>query len=288
MQLQDGRTLEYMDNGVTGDSRKKAIIFHHGTPGSCTSWHSWLTMCAEMGIRALSYSRAGYGQSSRRKGRSVVDNNDDISELLSAKEISTFVSIGLSGGGPHSLVQTLDHRNVGAISLAGVGAYGVPDLDFMAGQGPENIEEWAAALAGEETLEKWMEANGSGLRTITAAGIIEALGGLIGAPDKAILTNDVAEDFAADFRHALSISYTGWMDDDFAFMRDWGIDLSAITKPVQLWQGDEDFMVPHAHGIWLKSKIPTATLNFVPGEGHLSLGIKKRREILDQAKALLA
>ena len=77
------------------------------------------------------------------------------------------------------------------------------------------------------------------------------------------------------------------MDDDLAFVEPWGFDITAINKPVELWQGDDDFMVPHAHGKWLASKIPTATLKFVAGEGHISLGENKRGEIVASALGYL-
>ena len=35
-------------------------------------------------------------------------------------------------------------KNVGAITLAGVGEWGNDDLDFLAGMGPENHEEFGA------------------------------------------------------------------------------------------------------------------------------------------------
>jgi pimeloyl-ACP methyl ester carboxylesterase len=92
---------------------------------------------------------------------------------------------------------------------------------------------------------------------------------------------------AASMRSALAVSFDGWIDDDLVFVKDWGFDLAAITKPVFLWQGDDDFMVPHAHSYWLEKHIPTAKLTFKAGEGHISLGIKYRTEILAQAHDLL-
>jgi len=92
---------------------------------------------------------------------------------------------------------------------------------------------------------------------------------------------------ASSTRSALAVSFDGWIDDDLVFVKPWGFDLAAITKPVFLWQGDDDFMVPHAHSYWLEKHIPTATLIFKAGEGHISLGIKYRSEILKQAADLL-
>ena len=282
--LKDGRELEILDNGINSDT---AIIFHHGTPGHASSWIEWLESAANAGIRALSYSRAGYGTSDRNPGRSVVSINNDIAQLLDAMNITKFVSIGWSGGGPHCIANTFEPRNVGAISLAGVGAFGVDDLDFLEGMGPENHDEFGAALKGEAVIDRWMEDNAGSMKTVTGAEIREAFGGLIGDADKAVLEGDAADQMAASMRSALAVSFDGWIDDDLVFVKNWGFDLAAITKPVFLWQGDDDFMVPHAHSYWLEKHIPTAKLTFKAGEGHISLGIKYRTEILAQAQDLL-
>jgi pimeloyl-ACP methyl ester carboxylesterase len=282
--LKDGRELEIADNGINSES---AIIFHHGTPGHASSWTDWLESAASAGIRAIAYSRAGYGTSDRNPGRSVINVNSDISQVLDAKNITKFVSIGWSGGGPHCLANTFEPRNVGAISLAGVGAFGVDDLDFLEGMGPENHDEFGAALKGEAVIDQWMNDNAGAMKSVTGSDIIEAFGGLIGDADKAVLEGGEADAMAASMRSALAVSFDGWIDDDLVFVKKWGFELEAITKPVFLWQGDDDFMVPHAHSYWLEKHIPTATLTFKPGEGHISIGVKHREEILAQAQGLL-
>jgi pimeloyl-ACP methyl ester carboxylesterase len=282
--VKDGRELEILDNGITSD---KAIIFHHGTPGHVSAWSSWLEDAASRGIRAISYSRAGYGTSDRNFGRSVLSNNTDISLLLDGKNISNFVAIGWSGGGPHALAGALDHRNVGVITLAGVGEYGAPDLDFLEGMGPENHDEFGAALKGEAVLDAWMDENAGAMKNVTGEQVREAFGGLIGDADKAVIEGDFAEQLAAVMRSSMAVSFDGWIDDDLAFVRPWGFKLSEISKPVYIWQGDDDFMVPHAHSKWLAKHIPGSQLKFVPGHGHISLIEKYRSEILDQAQALL-
>jgi pimeloyl-ACP methyl ester carboxylesterase len=282
--LKDGRELELLDNGINAES---AIIFHHGTPDHASTWNEWLEAAAALGLRAIAYSRAGYGTSDRHPGRSVISINNDIGQILDAKNITKFVSIGQSGGGPHSLATTCEPRNVGAISLAGVGVFGVDDLDFLAGMGPENHEEFGAALRGEAVIEDWMNQNAGAFKNVSGSEIIEAFGGLLGEADKAALKAGSADQMAASTRSALAVSFDGWIDDDLVFVKPWGFDLAAITKPVFLWQGDDDFMVPHAHSYWLEKHIPTAKLTFKAGEGHISLGIKYRGEILQQAADLL-
>lgn len=282
--VRDSRELEILDNGINSE---KAIIFHHGTPGHLTAWSTWLEEASSRGIRAISFSRAGYGTSDRHVGRSVLSVNSDISLLLDAKNISKFVAIGWSGGGPHALANTLDHRNVGAITLAGVGEFSASDLDFLEGMGPENHDEFGAAIKGEVVLEKWMDDNAGSMANVTGAEIRDAFGGLIGDADKAVIDGEYADQMAAVMRSALAVSCDGWIDDDLAFVKNWGFELSQISRPVFIWQGDDDFMVPHAHSKWLAKHIPGSTLKFVAGHGHISLIEKYRSEILDQAQELL-
>lgn len=283
--LHDGRTLDLLDNHHKSDS---AVLFHHGTPGNSTSWREWIDELSGGQMRAIAASRPGYGQSDRHQGRKVVDVVDDLSQVLDQFEVTKFVSVGWSGGGPHALAMSLDKRCAGVITLAGVGQYGQPDLDFLSGMGPENIEEFGVSLKGEGPLREWMNANAVAMQHVTGAGLREAFGGLIGKADKEVLDGDFADEMAAGMRRALSHGFDGWIDDDLAFVQDWGFDLGAINIPVLLWQGDDDLMVPHSHSRWLASKIPTARLNFIPDNGHISLVVKHRAEIVTQLQQIIA
>lgn len=284
LKLSDGRFLEYFDNGIASTN---AIIFHHGTPAHASLWSAWLELAASRGIRALSFSRAGYGISDRNEGRTVFSNNGDVRELLDSFGIRDFVSIGWSGGGPHALATTMMSGSKGAITLAGVGEYGAPDLDFLAGMGPENEEEFGEALKGEAEISAWMDKNAVPFKDVTDNDIREALGGLIGDVDKKALEGVIADEYATATRKGLAVSFDGWIDDDIAFVQPWGFALADISVPVHIWQGDDDFMVPHAHSYWLEKHIPTGKLNFVPGHGHISLIADYKNEIISQAEELL-
>ena len=280
--LSDGRKLEYFDNGIESD---KAILLLHGTPSDGTLWSSWLKEIT--GIRAIATSRAGYGLSDRHKGRTVADDLADQVAVLDHFGIKSFVSIGWSGGGPHSLNMVRDPRCKAVFTLAGVGEWGNADLDFLEGMGPENHEEFGEALKGEAAINDWMNKNAVVFQKVTAADLIEAFGGLIGDADKRVWTADLAEKDAANFRRALSVSFDGWIDDDLAFVKPFGFELSKIDKPVIIYQGDDDFMVPHSHSIWLNKHIPNSKLKFVPGHGHISLCEEFRPEIIKEAVSFL-
>ena len=143
LKLKDGRGLEYLDNGVASD---KAILFLHGTPGDATVWKHWLAEITS--IRAIATSRPGYGNSEREKSRTVASDLENQREILDFFGVNSFVSIGWSGGGPHSLNMTRDARCAAAFTLAGVGEFGRDDLNFLDGMGPENHDEFGAAMNG--------------------------------------------------------------------------------------------------------------------------------------------
>lgn len=281
----DGRKLQVW---FAGSPKNNAILFHHGTPGSAKAWESWIDVVATAGGFAIAYSRPGYGSSERNHGRTVLENTVNTKAILEHFGIEKLVSVGWSGGGPHALADTMLPQSLAVISIAGVGEFGASDLDFLDGMGEENHIEFGAAMEGEAAIENWMQLYSSGTANVTGEQLIEALGGLIGDADKASLTPAVAERVASEFRHSLEHGYTGWLDDDLAFVQPWGFDIETVTQPVELWQGDEDFMVPHAHGYWLKSKLPNAKLKFVSGEGHISLAVNKRTEIISNALGYLS
>ena len=99
--------------------------------------------------------------------------------------------------------------------------------------------------------------------------------------DRAALTGVFADFVAASFRGGVSTGIAGWRDDDLAFTRHCGFSLADITAPVALWHGDQDVLVPFAHGQWLATHMPGALCNLRPGEGHLSLATGGITEIVD-------
>ncbi|HTL87600.1 MAG TPA: alpha/beta hydrolase, partial [Acidimicrobiia bacterium] len=98
---------------------------------------------------------------------------------------------------------------------------------------------------------------------------------------KAALTGEFADYMAAVIRRAVSNGIEGWRDDDLAFTRDWGFDLESIRRPVAIWQGAQDRMVPFAHGEWLAAHVPGAVARLFPDEGHLSLAVARLDDIVD-------
>ena len=74
----------------------------------------------------------------------------DIAALADALGLDRFATWGASGGGPHALAcaALLGDRVVAAATFAGAGPSDQPDLDFTAGMGEENVEEFGLAHGG--------------------------------------------------------------------------------------------------------------------------------------------
>ena len=275
----DGRRGDLL---VAGAPAGPALVMHHGTPSDASLWAAWDGIARAHDVRLIALSRPGYATSTRLKGRSVADVARDVREILDAFDVPWFATAGWSGGGPHALATAhlLGERCRAAATLAGVGAYGESDLDFLGGMGPENHEEFGAALRGEADVRAWLDANGAQFATVTGDQIADAFGGLVPQIDKDVLVGGFADEMALEMRRALAHGLDGWIDDDLAFTKPWGFDLGAMTVPVTVWQGDLDLMVPAAHGTWLAAHVPSAVHKRAPGHGHISLVTTFRDEIV--------
>jgi pimeloyl-ACP methyl ester carboxylesterase len=191
---------------------------------------------------------------------------------------------GWSGGGPHALAcgALLPDRVRGVLTIAGVAPYDAEGLDFLAGMGGDNIEEFGEALKGEEPLRAWLDKVRPELVGVSADEVAASLGDLLPPADEAVITGEFAEDLAQLFQQAVAHGVDGWLDDDLAFTRPWGFDLAAIAVPTYVWQGSEDLMVPFAHGRWLVERIPGVRPHLEQGEGHLSVVLGAMGRMLDE------
>jgi len=285
--LADGATVDYfIDGGAPAGAG--LLVYHHGTPAAGPLDDELLVPARAAGLQVVELVRPGYGSSTRQPGRRIADVVPLVAALADHLGHGRFVSMGWSGGGPHVLATAalLPERCAGVLCLAGVAPYDADGLDYLAGMGEDNIGEFGAALAGPAELEAYLTAACADLVEISGPQVNDALASLLPDVDRAHLTGDAAEHFAAELRFSVAQGIWGWFDDDGAFIRPWGFDVGGITVPVQMWQGSDDLMVPFAHGQWLAERLPTAEVWLAPGEGHLSMithigeGFARLRDLL--------
>lgn len=283
--LPEGRVLEYV---VSGPADGVPLVWHHGTPGCAYQAPGRQRIAAERGLRLVSYSRAGASRSTRRPGRTVADVASDIEALLDHLGADRCLTGGQSGGGPHALAtgSLLPDRVAAVIVACGLRPL-EDDLDgFLAGMGQANLEEFALTLEGEGALRPFVEHERLGIMQGTAEGVIESLSSLLPEVDRAVLTEQVGVDIISNLKGGADIP-DAWIDDDFAFAKHWGFELSDLRVPVSFWQGSEDLMVPQAHMAWQAERVAGSVMHLEPGQGHLSLLVANFGRMLDEALAHL-
>ena len=280
VRLADGRDIEFL---TAGPADGLPLVVHEGTPVGLVLNNRLASAAAGRGLRVVQVARPGYEGSTPRPGRTVADFVPDVIAVLDQIGAAEFVSIGFSGGGPHTLAcgALAPERCLSTASVAGAAPYRVEGLDFLAGMGPENVEEFSLAIRGEDALTPFLEKGAAALRGITGEQIVASLGGLISGADAAVLTGEFAADLAKSLSRAVRNGIAGWRDDDLAFVADWGFPLDALRGRAAIWQGDQDNMVPFAHGQWLAAHVPGARVHLESGAGHLTMTVTAIGRILD-------
>jgi pimeloyl-ACP methyl ester carboxylesterase len=276
IELRDGRTLELHE---LGDPDGLAVIAHHGTPSSGLLYDSWDTP----GIRLVGYDRAGYGGSTRAPGRDIASVVSDVEAIADELALDRFATWGISGGGPHALACAAlsGDRLTASASLAGVAPWGVDGLDWLAGMGEANTDEFDLVLAGEEALRPAVDRDRAEMIAASPEGMREVFDTLLGDADRAVLQGPIIDYLHAGTAHGLAENGDGWIDDDLAFVRPWGFELDAITRPVLIVQGGDDRFVPRSHGDWLAAHVPGAEAWIDDTNGHLTLLEHRVREVHD-------
>ena len=283
LELADGRLLEVFD---AGPEDGELLIMNHGTPGSGMIYPGWAERCASHGIRLASYSRPGYGGSTRLAGRSIAHYAADVATVADSLGARGFYVEGHSGGGAHALAcaALLSERVRATAIIAGAAPKDAAGLDWWAGNADENLEEFRAAELGGEALrgllENWRdELLGPSGNDIEKS--LASFGSLVSATDRAVVTQELSVFNAARRRHSISKSIWGWFDDDLSEMKPWGFEIDSIKVPVSIWHREDDNFVPRSHAEWLMANVPGATRHMLPGEGHWAIKERRLDEVLD-------
>ncbi len=265
----DGRTLAVAE---WGDPKGVALIEFHGTPGGRISY--WLdpTIDQRHGVRRITFDRPGYGESTRLPGRSVADIVADVVAIADALGVDRFAVTGGSGGGPHALAcaALLPDRVLRCLAAVTPAPYGAEGLDWLAGQTAGNVEEFQAALEGEDAIRPVAERERETVLERLSAGRVDFFGDSyeLAEADRQQMARHFAQ--AADqLANALAQGVDGWVDDDICFSRPWGFEVGSIAVPVYLTYGREDTLVPAAHGDWLAARIPGVRVVVNDAAGHM-------------------
>ncbi|MFI6523065.1 alpha/beta fold hydrolase [Spirillospora sp. NPDC050679] len=253
----DGRTLAVEE---WGDPAGTPLFYLHGSPMGRLARHPDPDLFTGKGVRLITFDRPGFGHSTPRRGRRVVDGAEDVAAIAEALGIERFSLFGVSGGGPHALAFAALHpeRVERVASLAALAPRDAEGLDWTADMMEGNQGSAAAAAAGREAVaERLASGNSAGPPVLPAT-------------EQAVLSRpEVQEMLGAAYADAVRPGLDGWIDDVVAlFGTPWGFDPADIKVPVRLWHGELDSVVPVAHARWLAARIPTAELIVQADAGH--------------------
>jgi pimeloyl-ACP methyl ester carboxylesterase len=263
--LPDGRTLEF---GVSGPADGVPLLFHHGTPSSGFQIRAFRWAAHDRGLRMVSFSRPGYGGSTRLAGRDVAATVVECEALLDHLTAPRCVVAGWSGGGPHALATAagLPGRVAAVATIAGIAPYALKPRPARADgeeaeQDPRERESELRPLCEERAVE--LRGGAESLMRLWSTVLADV--------DRPVMAQGFGEDVAASISDALRTGVDGYVDDNLAFRRGWGFALEDVAAPYSLWHGRADRMVPVSEGEWLAEHLPKAAVHFEDGEGHMSI-----------------
>ena len=282
VRTRDGRTLEVLTGG---DPDGFPLLFHGGSPSAAVRYPPFDAAASDAGLRLVTYSRPGYGESTPRPRPEprMVDDLADAEDVLAALGVDRFVTLGWSGGGPRALgcAALMPGRCLAAASVAGVAPYDGEGLDWRAGMAEENVHEYTAAATSREAYEAYLEEKFIPILTASVDDIADAMGGLLPPADRDAMDRGFAEWLAETFHRAGAQRLAGVVDDGQAAVRPWGFDVGSIGVPVLVYQGRQDAMVPFAHGEWLAAHVPGAEVHLTDEDGHVTLMLRIAEVLAD-------
>lgn len=282
--VRDGRRLGFAEFGRPGGS---AIVWMHGTPGARRQIPLEARAYAkDVGLRLIGLDRPGIGSSTPHLYKNIGDWVEDLRLLLDILGIHETAVIGLSGGGPYALAAgALAADRVTSVGVLG----GVPPT-----VGPDAIREGLLDMAVRLapvvgfTRVPLSVALTQVIRLVRpAAGVgLDLYAALQPDGDKRLLGRpEFKAMFLDDLLHGSRFQTLAPLNDLLLFARDWGFALENVDVPVHWWHGDDDHIIPFAHGRHCTERIPNATFSAIDGESHLG-GLGIAREVLGTVSGL--
>lgn len=274
IQLDDGRTLGYREYGDPGG---RPVLNCHGGLLCGLDVAPFDGPARALGLRIISPDRPGLGRSSSAPGRVTADWSSDVRQLLASLDVDRCGVLGWSMGGQYALAcaaglpDVVERTTViaGCLPLDGPGTFDqLNDMDRrftrLAQHHPHVATETFRALGelARRTPRAWAQLT-------TRGAVPDEASTMEGLPDPGI-----ASAAAEALRHG------GGMTEEYvAWARPWGFAPEDVGCEVDVWQGDQDDLVPPAWGAELARRLAKGRLRTVEGAGHF-LGYTHASEVL--------
>ena len=211
------------------------------------------------------------GQSSRQKARSYSGWADDLVAIADALECQTFGVTGWSEGGPWALaaaayIDPARLHHVGSIAPGSYGAFG----DNSAAQYLSKVDALGGSLAlrFKPGFRLMYAALGVSARRFQNS-FVKQIRNTVSEYDQRLLSDpEIAKGFGVSCAECFAQGSEGLVRDAELLYRRWAFDVGAIERPVHLWQGMDDALVPDPINRAVADAMPGAVWHPVEGAGH--------------------
>lgn len=264
----DGRRLSYLE---VGDPDGPLVLHNHGGPSSRLEAHLLAESATKNRLRLVCVDRPGMGQSSPQNARSYSGWADDMLTVADALGYREFGVTGWSEGGPWALAAAayLDPTRLRHVSSIAGGSYGTFG-DNSAAQYLSKIDALGGTLAlrfrpGFRLMYATLGITAKHFRK----SFVEQVRKSVNQYDQQILRRPgVADTFGDTCAEGFAHGSDGLVRDAELLYRRWAFDVKAIERPVHMWQGLDDRLVPDPINKAVADAMPGAVWHPVKGAGH--------------------
>jgi pimeloyl-ACP methyl ester carboxylesterase len=259
--LKDGRKLGFAEYG---DPKGKPVFFFHGWPSSRLRQSDMDSAARKVKVRLISIDRPGYGLSTFKENRTILDWPNDVLELADKLGIKRFAVEGVSGGGPYAAVcaYKISKRLTKVGIVVGLAPTWIPGI--------LNGMTWTGKL-GWSSYSKFpiLAYLGSFYWLIILRYIPFILPFAWGSKKDLKVFKTLPKEDKNLNKEAFKQGTKAAVQDLLLYTSEWHFDLSKINARVFLFYGEIDRAVPLAMGKYYESKIQGSILKVYPHQGHL-------------------
>jgi pimeloyl-ACP methyl ester carboxylesterase len=261
----DGRVVAWAS---WGEPAGRPLLQLHGTPGSRLGCSPDPDLYERLNAHLVTFDRPGYGRSSVQRDRTILSVADDALAVADAVGWDRVSVLGISGGGPHALaIGVRAPERITALGLA-VGATPAdlvdPD-DLIA----INREAKRRVLEGRASLEEFLAKPAAQAASDPGAVLDSVMADAPPVDREMLKRTDVREMLVQSLREGFANGPLGWFDDSWTLSNAWGFELGEVVGPVHMWYGELDRNVPISAVRAMASQLNVASLEIIPGAGHL-------------------
>lgn len=281
------RSLCYLQ---VGDPDGPLVLHNHGGPSSRLEAKIFAAHARDLGLKFVCVDRPGQGKSDSQQQRTFAGWATDLEAVADALGSDRFAVTGWSEGGPWALASAayLDPARLVHVTCVAGGSYGAFGTNWAA-KHLSQADAMGGFLAlhfrpGFQLMYDLVDIAATRFPEQYKKGLLKA-----SCPaDLAVLAdaevmNAIAESGRECFRHGAD----GLVTDARMLYQQWPFDVTAIQRPVHLWQGTADTFVPYAVNEPLGKRMPGAVWHEVADGGHF-IAVSHAAEILAIAARDLA